>query len=157
MAILDGETTCSNCSSGGASVELLQFVKHSSRIVRNAAYRSKKFTKLEQYDEIEDSLLRMMYRGANCDIYAYGSRTVGIGSNYSDLDIYVDLDNKFAKGNKFARDQLFWLAKRMSYNKKWKIELVIPTATVPVLRCIYIEKSLSCKLNRPLTQERIVN
>lgn len=152
MAILDEEKPCSKCSSDGPSADLLQFAKHSSRIVRNAAYRSKKFTKLEQYDEIEDSLLRMMYRGANCDVYAYGSRTVGIGSNYSDLDIYLDIDNQFAKGNpnQFAREQLYWLAKRMSYNKKWKIELIIPAATVPVLRCVYIDKSLSCKLNRHL-------
>lgn len=154
MAILSEETTCSKCSSNGASAELLQFAKNSSRIVRNAAYRSKKFTNLEKYDEIEDSLLRLMYRGADCNIYAYGSRTVGIGSNFSDLDIYLDIDNQFAKGNsiKFAREQLFWLAKRMSHSGKWSIEKLVPTATVPVLRCTYIKNNLSCKFDRHFTR-----
>lgn len=154
MAILSEETTCSKCSSNGVSAELLQFAKNSSRIVRNAAYRSKKFTNLQQYDKIEDSLLRLMYRGADCNVYTYGSRTVGIGSNYSDLDIYLDIDNQFAKGNpiKLVRDQLFWLAKRMSRSGDWRVEQLIPTATVPVLRCIYTGINLSCKLDRHFIQ-----
>lgn len=69
------------------------FLDNCDDIMELAVDTSKKLSNLQKYSKIENDLKSMLWRNENQKIvpYFYGSRSYGLATDQSDLDIFVDV------------------------------------------------------------------
>lgn len=124
---------------------LAEFYRKSNRAVRNSFKNSKRFENLDKYEEIEDFLSENL-NGA--ETFFYGSRTAGNANHYSDLDIFVDMYQNFDVGtSQHECGKLINLVKKAAkQDPNWVVQYpILYNARIPVLRCIYLPKRLTCE------------
>lgn len=127
--------------------ELCSFLERADKAVQNAVRNSKRFTKVDRYAVIERDLLQHVLRSS--EIHFYGSRVIGLANHYSNLNIFVELDDEtYFEGLARSRQQeaIKSLKKLLQRDPDWAVEIALLESTVPVLRCIYLPKHLKCKL-----------
>lgn len=127
--------------------ELLRFYYRAGKSVRNAANNSRRLKNQSRYEEVKEFLLDFF---ESSDIHFYGSRMSGNANHYSDLDIYVNSeDYSFASGisqNK-CRVMIKLVIEAANADPNWTVNYPLYDAKIPVLRCFYIPRRLSCKKN----------
>ena len=115
--------------------EIVNFYERSNIAVSNAARNSRRLKNLSKLSEIDEFLANTI-RGSIVE--GYGSRDVGIANHYSDYDVNIQSNLPVHKAIKI-------LTKEMNRNQNWRIEVVLPTTTVPIIRCKYLPKMVLCK------------
>lgn len=103
-------------------------------------------SELDSYGDIKQSLADAMNVKTG-NVHFYGSRVIGTANADSDLDIYVDMGNRFNEGISHDMQKMYLaeFKQKLSLNTKWKIEQAILDASVPVLHLIYVPKNIKCE------------
>ncbi|XP_034950350.1 uncharacterized protein [Chelonus insularis] len=82
--------------------------------------------------------------------YAFGSRISGLSSKTSDLDIFLDCDNRYYRGKK--TDNINPLLKQVEKRLKicteiWTINRTITDCTVPIIKVTHKPLSIECDIS----------
>lgn len=108
---------------------------------------------LPEYDAIERDLCNLIapsFANQSVRIYKFGSRITGIGSCSSDLDVFVDIGNKFRKfehrASEETLDKLRILRGLFSASKEWRIIKVIEEARVPIIKTCHLSSGIECDI-----------
>ncbi|XP_055905143.1 terminal uridylyltransferase Tailor [Eupeodes corollae] len=114
---------------------------------------AKKLMHLPDYDEIEkelSTLIRPAFPGQTVKIYFFGSRLSGIGTKYSDLDIFIDIGEVFNNFENRPSAQTKRKLQRvqgiLSKNSQWSQLIAIENARVPILKILYRPKYTNCDI-----------
>ncbi|XP_075148766.1 terminal uridylyltransferase Tailor-like isoform X2 [Haematobia irritans] len=110
---------------------------------------------LPDYTLIENDLLKIiepLFPDQKVKIYKFGSRICGIGSNDSDLDIYVDIGENFQVYEHRASENTQLKLNKVQealINQKdsWRTIVAVKTARVPILIATHIKTGISCDIN----------
>lgn len=101
------------------------------------------------FDGIKQSLARSLNISVS-QIHFFGSRVMGLASNDSDLDIFIDMEGSFYKGLEKEKQQLYldtFKIKLLS-SCDWKNVIEIREATVPILMLDYVGNTSNIKCKR---------
>ncbi|XP_034486897.1 terminal uridylyltransferase Tailor [Drosophila innubila] len=108
---------------------------------------------MTEYDDIEKDLCKLIapsFANQPVRIYKFGSRITGIGSCSSDLDVFVDIGNKFHKfehrASKETISKLRVLRGLFSASKEWRIINVIEQARVPIIKTCHLSSGIECDI-----------
>ena len=131
--------------------DLQLFLQKSGKIVSRARRNSRQLKRRCDYmweDISEDFQDLLCNISQSHEIHFYGSRIAGISNYKSDLDIYLETNGSFFFGvpEKKHREMLGKLWGALKYNSNWELITILPTATVPIIRCEYLPKRLKCKI-----------
>lgn len=128
------------------------FLNESNSLVNKESVKSMQLTRTSNYkaicDDIE-AMVKSLFPYSSIEVHYFGSRIIGLASDNSDLDIFVDIDQQFyssyAASNK--KDyQLKQLASALRKNcRVWRIKNEILKARIPLLVCVYEPMELNCK------------
>lgn len=139
-------------NSAFSSAKADNFLKNHEEVVKRLQAKSKQLTYLSQYNCVRDSIKKSVsaaFPHSSIEIHFFGSRIIGLGSDESDLDIYVDIDGKFHStyvqgsdhDNKFQR-----VASALDANQDWTVKERVLRTRVPVIISVYRPLMWDCKL-----------
>ncbi|KAL7728878.1 hypothetical protein ACLKA6_004220 [Drosophila palustris] len=108
---------------------------------------------MPEYDDIERDLCKLIapsFANQPVRIYKFGSRITGIGSCSSDLDVFVDIGNKFHKfehrASKETISKLRVLRGLFCASNEWRIINVIEQARVPIIKTCHLPSGIECDI-----------
>lgn len=124
--------------------KLIDFFNRANKCVSRSKRNSQKLGNLANYEEIAESLLEKV---KSAEVHFFGSRMMAIANHYSDLDIFVEVNNSFYHGldQKVREQKIMSLVVRLSKDSNWKFKICHLTAAVPVIRCFYIPLMKKCE------------
>lgn len=111
---------------------------------------SRKLQSEAQYESIRSDLISMAENvfGYDIKVHFYGSRVIGLASNDSDLDIFVEIGNSHGNSfnsNKKKSEHFYIMTGAIRNNAHWKITTVIASAAVPLITAVYLPMNISCE------------
>lgn len=126
-----------------------QFLSGYSSIITRMTARSKELKDLSHYEHVRLNVKAIVGRKfGNVDVHLFGSRVMGLATDESDLDIYIDLGGKFfatfVKTSETGRNFLE-IANLLEKSGSWEIKQRLLKTAVPIIICIYSSFQLSCK------------
>ncbi|KAG5674619.1 hypothetical protein PVAND_004573 [Polypedilum vanderplanki] len=121
-------------------------------VVIDAAYNEGIALKNDSKNESLKNTLEMLlekFFHINVKVHFFGSRVIGLASDKSDLDIFIEIDNNFHNDKHIQRDakvlrEISLILK--SHSSLWQIKSEVPVTSVPVLKTIYIPRNLECDI-----------
>lgn len=130
--------------------ELLEFHQRLGYAVYKARRNARRLSQTkangeDRYKEIRQCL-QQYYPTAR--IHFFGSRALGLGTFWSDLDVYIEIGDSFYKGadRKVAERLVKDITTKLSKNNNWDVQKGITDSTIPVLRCYSnIPRRLKCE------------
>ncbi|XP_036334670.1 terminal uridylyltransferase Tailor-like isoform X1 [Rhagoletis pomonella] len=107
---------------------------------------------IPEYDVIENSLsdiLKEVFPDKSIEMYKFGSRITGIGTENSDLDIYVDIGGRFNEFEHAATAETLQIFDRAYYvfkNKTidWRLNHAARGARIPILKLTNTRTKIKC-------------
>jgi DNA polymerase sigma len=123
------------------------FMKESDKIVDKVTKTSKLLSNESLYEQISEDIKAMaVFRGKKgVEVNFFGSRFIGLGTKASDLDIFIKVGNdEFVKTAKSKSDFASYEKAFMNHGD-WLVERTVPTASVPIIACIYLPLRLNCE------------
>lgn len=123
--------------------------------IKKLSDTSKDLRNLTKYEEIRRSIQKAAAGAlglalSSVKVHYYGSRVVGIATEDSDLDIFLELNENFRSAFTFTSkdyDQFNNLTLALNIHSGWKVEHSVWSTAVPVIRAQYIAQTLNCKFN----------
>lgn len=117
-------------------------MKTSDSVVATMCETSKKLTDPAIYEPIRQNLkaLALAQFPNSAEVHFFGSRTMGLAIDESDLDIYVEIGGA---DNKVKYDKI---ASALEVNNAWEVKAKID-ATVPIIVCVYLPMKLDCDIS----------
>jgi predicted nucleotidyltransferase len=100
------------------------------------------------FAEIRTNLSLLSSNLDDMEVHFFGSRVIGVGSNSSDLDIFIDCGWKFKAGYKFTLDdrEVFdTIGHVLRTSSRWRHESTILKTTVPILTLEFLPLGVKCK------------
>ncbi|XP_078038489.1 uncharacterized protein LOC144470821 [Augochlora pura] len=79
--------------------------------------------------------------------YLFGSQLIGIGFANSDIDIYIDFDNKYYGKNDNVLGELLHIEKAVCEDDDWEVKEILIDCRVPIIKLIYIPENLDCDVS----------
>ena len=133
------------------------FMSNYDGVVSNKTAKSKKLHDQSQYENVRESIKQiatLTFHGSRLPVAAhlYGSRIIGVGTDLSDLDIFVDVGGRFyASYNKSKKnDEMFLkLARAIQFSADWRVTNKVLKTVVPVVKAVYLPLQLDCKFFLP--------
>ena len=131
------------------------FMKTSDQIVKQMAEKSKKLVDVEEmFKPIRNNLMSItqaQFPNSSIDIHFFGSRVIGVATDESDLDIFIEIDGKYSVSsdvkNDLGHDNKFTkLVSAVQANNDWIFQKSILKTAVPIVTCIYSPMNINCKL-----------
>ncbi|KAK9875629.1 hypothetical protein WA026_009427 [Henosepilachna vigintioctopunctata] len=96
------------------------------------------------YHKVNTDLLdAMKSKFGSCEVYPFGSTTTRLQFNNSDIDIYVNIRNR----PKEDEDCLKQAKKALYSSNLFRNIICIPSARVPIIKCVHIETEIKCDVN----------
>lgn len=128
------------------------YLNKSDEIVNKLCIKSKDLTVMSNYEEIRQKItiaVQKIFPGSTIQVHFFGSRIIGLAGDESDIDIFINIDERFyssyAKSNKYDH-QLNDVAKALRENpREWRIKKSVLKARIPLITCIYKPMGLECK------------
>jgi DNA polymerase sigma len=124
------------------------FLHRCNSLVASSTRTSKKLADLSQYEKIRDSITCLASRGfGSVDVYFFGSRIIGVASEESDMDIFVDTGGNFNSSYASRNDAQFQkFASALSLGRDWLINKKVLRTRVPIVIAVYRPLGLNCKI-----------
>lgn len=131
------------------------FMKTSEQVVKEMAEKSEKLCDVQtMFNPIRNNLIsigKTLFPNSTIEIHFFGSRIIGLASDASDLDIFMEIDGNFCEAlgeaNNFERDHRFRkLASAIQTNNEWIFKKSISKTSVPIVICVYSPMKVDCKL-----------
>lgn len=139
------------------------FMKTHEEVVENLRKKSVELADLSHYIEIKDNIKKVvgnLFPYSNIEIHFFGSRIIGVGSDDSDLDIFVDIDGKFKSNffnNRDSDNRFNKVASALRSNRDWMVVKEVLRTRVPVIICEYLPMKLKCKNIHSICSFIIIN
>lgn len=129
------------------------FLKDYMEKVHGMRDKSKQLKDTSQYASIGENVKKLIgtaFPHSSIEVHFFGSRIIGLGTDESDLDIFVDIDGKFfstyTPGNE--NDNRFHkVASALENSREWRVTKRVLRTRVPVINCIYNSTKWNCKLS----------
>ncbi|XP_063699349.1 terminal uridylyltransferase Tailor-like [Culicoides brevitarsis] len=84
----------------------------------------------------------------NIKVYPFGSRISGLGSETSDLDLFIDLDNHYFKtGKNISMVEFKYIETELRKTEQWCDFFPITAARTPILQAVFKPENLPCDLS----------
>lgn len=118
--------------------------------VEELTQTSKYLKDLSNYTQIEKSIEKSAASEFGyVDVHFFGSRIIGLATNESDLDIFVDVTgDKFYKTFRVSPEHdanYRKLASAIDRSSRWIIKEKVLRTSVPIIITVYRPTSLNCK------------
>lgn len=82
--------------------------------------------------------------GNNIKVHFYGSRTIGVATESSDVDVFVEINDNFHSSyqnqNNFEK-----MNEALQKSPQWNVIHTVTNATVPVIKAMFVPMKISCK------------
>lgn len=128
------------------------FLKTHQQTIQNLCRTSKKFTDLTLYNDLSKHIKSLCCDALNLkevEIHYFGSRVIGLATETSDLDIFLNIDNRFFKpydASKENHEKFQNLLESFRANDTWRVKEYLP-GIVPVIKLMHLPSLLDCKSN----------
>lgn len=127
------------------------FSKTSDSDVVAMCETSRKLSDTSQYNMVRESLISLgknRFGKEAIDVYFFGSRIIGLATEASDLDIFVDIGRRFRASHDvrmhFSRFQKMLHLLRI--NSDWRVIKSVLRTPVPVINSDFLAMKLNCEL-----------
>lgn len=135
-----------------STVKANDFLPKSEAIVTNLRWKSKELQNLFRYSAISDEIKSLVWSAVKlpCKVEFFGSRVIGVASEESDLDVFVEIDGKTYSMYPPARngrhyDHFNKLQSAVMLSDKWRYKDSAKMTAVPVIFTVYKPMNLDCK------------
>lgn len=120
----------------------LEFMKTSDYVVIKMCEKSEKLASLWNYEQIRQNLKKLANAQFpnSADVFFFGSRIMGLATDESDLDIYVQITGTEDKV-KYNK-----IASAVEVNNAWQVKAKVD-ATVPIIICVFLPMELNCDIS----------
>lgn len=130
-----------------------EFIKTSDSVVARMQETSKKLQDPSSYEPVLQSLkelARGQFPYSTIEVHAFGSRVIGVASDESDLDIFVEIDGSFC--SQYLVSQVHdakyrKLASAVENSRQWLVKERVLRTAVPIIICDYLPMKLNCDIN----------
>jgi DNA polymerase sigma len=123
------------------------FLRNQDQIVSVLSETSKLLAEPSIYERIREDIKAMTIFSVDKvdSVNFFGSRFIGLGTEESDLDIFIKVGkDSFAKTKKSQSDFTRY-EKAFKDQENWLVEKTVPSASIPIITCIYLPLRLHCK------------
>ncbi|CRK98425.1 CLUMA_CG011783, isoform A [Clunio marinus] len=109
------------------SKEVKYFLDNYENIIKSLSENSTKLKDLSQYESVRESLKALVSNilKTSVEIHFFGSRVIGLATEESDLDIFVEVDESFhktfTKTNEFL-DQFKKISSALDKSSEWTVK-----------------------------------
>lgn len=127
------------------------FMRNFEIEVANSKADSKRLTDLSRYEIVRknlESIADRTFGSLTSKVHFYGSRVIGVASEESDLDIFVEIDGNFSSsyGISSNNDQRFNMMEMALHDSgDWQVEKSILKTNVPLFITVFRPLKLDCK------------
>lgn len=127
------------------------FLRSSNDIVIQSRETSKKLADIALYDSIRKNLEAIGEKNfpySNIKIHFFGSRIIGLATEESDLDIFVEIDDNFCSNSERSWDhdeKYSKLASKVETDGCWEVKERVLRTAVPIIISIYLPMKLNCE------------
>lgn len=133
------------------STKAQEFLEIHNRLVAQMTKKSNQLKDQKQYEPIRQSIAALC-KSANKSAVTqfFGSRVIGLGSDSSQLDVYVCIDGKTYNMYVKSVDQhqeLKQMASSIHASSDWEKHLYVLMTPVPILSCTYLPMDMQCELS----------
>lgn len=134
----------------------VDFLKTSDNVIAVLSFNSKQFKNIENYSEIESSIKDLVLKSLSLPskVDFYGSRVIGVASNDSDLDIFLNIEDttyQMYVQNDEHDKRFNKVAIEIRKSEKWKLKELIVNTPVPVIVATFLPMELDCKFFHSIT------
>lgn len=118
------------------------FVKESDKVIQSGQQN-----RVKQLLKAIEATIRPFY--PNVKAYAFGSRISNLGFANSDVDVFVDCENKYndVGSQQSSRKYIYTLQKRFKYASSWKVERAVMQSRVPIIKLQHVGTGFKCDLS----------
>lgn len=133
------------------------FLKDSDCFIVSLFENSRKLKEITQYQKVKESLTILCestFGSLPVAVHFFGSRIIGLATDASDLDIFVDIGERFHSTYKVSKEmdnRFNRLASAVHLNDDWQVRERYLKTAVPVIKSIYNPMQLDCKCLKFIT------
>lgn len=128
-----------------------EFLESHNNVVSQMTKKSNQLKDPKQYEPIRQSIAALCKSAKKSAVTQFfGSRVIGLGTDFSKLDVYVCIDGKTYNMYVKSVDQhqeLKSMASSVHLSGDWEKHLYVLTTAVPILSCTFLAMDLQCKLS----------
>lgn len=127
------------------------FLSQSDEVVASLVVTSRKLSGLAQYQKVCEHvklLCQDAFNEFSVDVHLFGSRIIGLASETSDLDIFVDIGERFYSTYVASKDMKLRfekLVEALQVACNWQVKKLYSDAAIPVMKLIYLPMQLECE------------
>lgn len=128
------------------------FLKTSDNVVYQMRETSKKLTDYRIYEPIRQSLMTLassQFPNSIIDVHFFGSRVMGVATDQSDLDIFVEINGNYCSMYDVSQEheqKYIKLASAVEKNNAWLVKERVLRAAIPIIICVYLPMKLDCRV-----------
>jgi predicted nucleotidyltransferase len=128
------------------------FLIDSDRIVSRLCETSKNLADLSRYEDVRRTIKSITEKAqfGSPKVHLFGSRVIGVGTDASDLDIFVEIGGNFSNRlvASHSTDHRFnRLADAVEEHRDWRVDERVLRTRVPVIKTVYKPQQLECRKN----------
>jgi len=129
------------------------FLAESDHAIESLSKKSKEHTNLSSYENLKTSLGHICYllytkgdqEQVRQRIRFYGSRIIGLATDESDLDIFLDFGRKFDVFKTGYERDYSYLEANLNLNTDWRVVETVNKYRYPKIEAIYLPTGLRCR------------
>src|SRR5690349_14749401 len=132
------------------SIKANSFLCNNDLKVAELVAQSNKLKNASQHEEIRRSIISFMNAAsfAYDDVHFFGSRIIGLATNSSDLDVFIDTGGKYYKTYNISHEHdvmYHKLVKALENSADFTIRNKILRTTIPIVETVYKTLGMKCK------------